>query len=123
MGRPSLATVHAFALAALVVIAPACRRHRAVSLVHDDVYGTLGGKEPTLPELGDDVRFVRARLADGLASLTGEGHGEPRTPGVRGVLTSVRAARSPLGSGPTLGASLAAAADDARPRHRRLGSP
>ena len=115
MGRPSLATVHAFALAALVVIAPACRRHRAVSLVHDDVYGTLGGKEPTLPELGDDVRFVRARLADGLASPPARATASPGRRVFVGFYVGARRAFA-TGLGPTLGASLAAAADDARPR-------
>lgn len=107
--------VRAFALTTLVVLAPACRRHRAPSLVHDEIYGTLGGKEPTLVELDEDVRFVRARLQDGLASPPAQATARAGRRVFVGIYAGARRAFA-TGLGPTLGASLAAAADEVRPR-------
>ena len=103
---------------ALSLATPACRRRavrRAPPVIEDPIYGTLDGRRFTLAELGEAVGFVRARLASPSASPP------PSASAVRGrrVFLAVHAGPRVVvstGLGPTLGASLSAAADDARAR-------
>ena len=100
-------------LLAVLFALVACRRHRRVVVIHDPNYGTLDAHVFGAEELAEDVAFVRARLASPEAlppklAMTLVG---------RRVFLTLYGPNDPVvatGLGPTLGAALAAAADDAR---------